>query len=234
MPRYAHTHIHMVSPLRALMSAGVFSLGLITVQAADRPAFVAGDLIVKFTTASESGTLVTRAMQGDQAADRQLVALAARLSQELGVVLAAVRVTSGRELVLSVDRDRVLQSLSQVVTRDPAVRKATRIDSPKTVLPAVQIALALDLHRDSEAGRRVRQTAQAGRKTTKEIEALVAKLCVGADPQPSGHVSNRGQLVLTIDVAALTLDLIKRLKRRPDVEYAQPSQIVQPYPVTNP
>jgi len=114
--------------------------------------------------------------------------------------------------------------------RDPAVRKAARVDSPKTVLPAAQITLALDLRRDSEAGKLVRQTAQAKRKTTKEVEALVAKLCVGADPQPSGHVSNRGQLVLTVDIAALTLDLIERLKRRPDVEYAQPSLIVKPYP----
>ena len=224
----------MLRSLRALAWTGVFSLGLITVQANDKPAFVAGDLIVKFTAASEPGTLVTRAMQGDSTADQQLAALAARLSQELGVAVAAVRVTSGNELVLSVDRDRAVQSLSQVVKRDPAVRKATRIDSPKTVLPATQIALALDLRRESDAGKLVRQTAQARRKTTKEIETLVKKLCVGADPQPSGHVSNRGQLVLTIDIAALTLDLVERLKRRPDVEYAQPSQIVKPYPGASP
>jgi hypothetical protein len=224
----------MVRLLQALVWAGGFSLSLITVQANDKPSFVAGDLIVKFTAASEPGTLVARAMQGGQDADRQLAALAARLSQELGVALAAVRVTSGNELVLSVDRERVMQSLRQVVTRDPQVRKATRIDSPKTVLPAAQIALALDLRRDSDAGKLVRQTAQAKRKTTKEVEALVAKLCVGTDPQPSGYVGNRGQLVLTIDIAALTLDLIERLKRRPDVEYAQPSQIVKPYPGASP
>jgi hypothetical protein len=224
----------MVRSFRALVWAGGLSLSLITVQANDKPTFVAGDLIVKFTTVSESGMLVARAMQGDQAADRQLAALATRLSQELGVALATVRVTSGNELVLSLDREQVMQSLRQVVTRDPAVRKATRIDSPKTVLPAAQIALALDLRRDSEAGKLVRQTAQAKRKTTKEVEVLVAKLCVGADPQPSGYVSNRGQLVLTIDIAALTLDLVERLKRRPDVEYAQPSQIVKPYPGASP
>jgi len=227
-------HTFMVSPLRALVWAGVFFLGLITVQANAKRSFVAGDLFVKFTPVSESGMLVARAMQGDQAADRQLAALATRLSQELGVALATVRVTSGNELVLSLDREQVMQSLRQVVTRDPAVRKATRIDSPKTVLPAAQIALALDLRRDSEAGKLVRQTAQAKRKTTKEVEVLVAKLCVGADPQPSGYVSNRGQLVLTIDIAALTLDLVERLKRRPDVEYAQPSQIVKPYPGASP
>ena len=224
----------MARSIRALAWAGGFSLSLITVQANDKPSFVAGDLIVKFTAASEPGTLVTRALQGDQAADRQLAALAARLSQELGVAIAAVRVTSGNELVLSVDRDQLARSLRQVVTRDPAVRAATRIDPPKTVLPAAEIALALDLRRDSEADRQVRRSARAGKQTSKEIEALVKKLCVGADPQPSGGVSNRGQLVLTIDIAALTLDLIERLKRRPDVEYAQPSHIAKPYPGASP
>ena len=224
----------MPRSIRALAWAAGFSLNLIAVQANDKPAFVAGDLIVKFTAASESGTLVTRAMQGGLTADRQLAALAARLSRELGVAVAAVRVTSGNELVLSVDRNRLAQSLRQVVTRDPAVRAATRIDPPKTVLPAAELALALDLRRDSEAGRLVRRTARAGQQTSTEIEALVKKLCAGAVPQPSGRVGNRGQLVLTIDIAALTLDLIERLKRRPDVEYAQPSQIVKPYPDASP
>ncbi len=224
----------MPRSIRALAWAAGFSLNLIAVQANDKPAFVAGDLIVKFTAASESGTLVTRAMQGGLTADRQLAALAARLSRELGVAVAAVRVTSGNELVLSVDRNRLAQSLRQVVTRDPAVRAATRIDPPKTVLPAAQLALALDLRRDSEAGGLVHRTALAGKQTSTEIEALVKKLCAGAVPQPSGRVGNRGQLVLTIDIAALTLDLIERLKRRPDVEYAQPSQIVKPYPDASP
>lgn len=222
------------SSIRVLAWAIGCLLNLNPVQANDKPSFVAGDLIVKFTAVSEPGTLVTRALQGGQAADRQLAALAARLSRELGVAIAAVRVTSGNELVLSIDRDRLAQSLRQVLTRDPAVRAATRVDPPKTVLPAAQIALALDLRRDSEAGSLVRRTTHAGRQTSNEIEALVKKLSVGAHPQPSGHVSNRGQLVLTIDIAALTLDLIERLKRRPDVEYAQPSHIVKPYPGASP
>lgn len=220
--------------IRALAGAIVFLYSLISVQANDKPSFVAGDLIVKFTAVSAPGTLVTRATQGDQAAHRQLATLAARLSQELGVAVAAVRMTSGNELVLSVNRDQLEQSLRQVVTRDPAVRAATRIDPPKTVLPAAQLALALDLRRDSEAGRLVRRTARAGPQSSNEIEALVKQLCAGAVPQPSGRVSNRGQLVLTIDIAALTLDLVEHLKRRPDVEYAQPSQIVKPYPGASP
>jgi len=145
---------------------------------------------------------------GDQAADRQLAALAARLSQELGVAVAAVRVTSGNELVLSGTADRATQSLRQVVMRGPAVRKR-HASTLQRQCAAAQITLALDLRRDSEAGKLVRQTAQAKRKTTKEVERW-CKACVGADTATIRHVSNRGQLVLTGRHRALTLDLIER------------------------
>jgi len=212
----------------------VMGLGPFAIQANGEPTFVAGDLIVKFITASEPGKLVKRAVQGDKTVDRELTVFAARLSMELGAALIVARVTSGNELVLSVNREQVVQSLRQAVTRDPAVRSATRTDPPKTVLPATRIALALDLRRDSDAGRLVSRSAGARSETSKEIETLVNKLCLGVYPQPTGRVSNRGQLILTIDIAALTLDLVERLKRRPDVEYAQLSQIVKPYPGASP
>lgn len=207
----------------------IAGLGSVSIQADGQAVFVAGDLIVKFTAASEPGMLVNRAVRGDQAADRELTAFAARLSRELGTALVVARVTSGNELVLSVNRDQVAQALGEEVKRSPVVRAVTRTDPPKTALPTAEIALALDLRRDSDAWQLVRRTARAGKQTSNEIEALVKKLCVGVDPQPSGRVSNR-QLVLSVDVAALTLDLVERLQRRPDVEYAQPSQIMKPYP----
>lgn len=202
-------------------------------QADGQTTFVAGDLIVKFTATSEAGMLVARAVRADPAVDRELAAFATRLSRELGAALTVARVTSGNELVLSVNRDQVAQALGEAVKRDPAVRTVTRVDPPEAVLPAAQIALALDLRRDSDAGRLVRRAMRSGKQTSNEIEALVKRLCVGVDPQPSGRVSHRGQLVLSVDIAALTLDLVERLQRRPDVDYAQLSQVMKAYPGSN-
>jgi len=131
-------------------------------------------------------------------------------------------------LVLSVDRERLVKSLTAAVRRDPSVRAVNRVDAPKTVLPAARLELALDLRRDSEAGQLVYRSKQAGKPTGREIDALVQRLCAGFDPLPSGRVIERDRLNLVIDVAMLTLELIDRLRRRPDVEYAQPIQILKP------
>src|SRR5262245_54993383 len=83
-----------------------FTIAGLALSAPNAPAaFVAGDLMVKCTDASPAGKLVSRAMQGDPEAERQLADLAARLSSEIGVKLLSAGVTSGRELVLGVDRE---------------------------------------------------------------------------------------------------------------------------------
>lgn len=203
-------------------------LGLACTPANGQSSFVAGDLIVKFFDGNDAGQAVARAMRADQPL-ADVAPIAMRLSAELGVPLVATRVTSGRELVLSVDRDRLGQTLRQRLARDPAVRSVTPVAAPKTVLPGAQIALAVELAPNTEAERQVRETARAGQQTAPDIDALVARMAGGVDPRPSGRVNERGQLVVAVDVAALTRDLVARLKRRPDVEYAQPSQIVRPF-----
>jgi hypothetical protein len=202
----------------------------VLVAAANGPAsFVAGDLIVKFTDASEAGALVARAVRDEPAATAQLPTLAARLSAELGVGLTSARVTSGRELVLSVDREQLLARLAQRAQRDPAVIAVTPLAGPKTVLPPAEVALTVEFAAGSDAYRQLQRAARAGERRNRDIDALVAGLTAGTDLKPIGHSNERGQLVLTLDVAALTRDLVERLKRRADVEYAQLSQVVRPF-----
>ncbi len=193
-------------------------------------AFVAGDLMVKFTDASPAGMLVSRAMQGDPGAERQLPDLAARLSAEIGVKLLAARVTSGRELVLGVDLEALEASLAERCQRDREVTRVLPLPAPKTVLPPATLALAVEFAPNSDAKRLLERAARAGERAGGEIDALAARLSAGADPRPTSHVNERGQLVLTLDIAALTLQLVERFKRRSDVEYAQIIQIVRPFP----
>jgi hypothetical protein len=208
----------------------VGGLGLAFAAAANGPvSFVAGDLIVKFTDASEAGALVARAVRDEPAATAQLPKLAARLSTELGVGLTVARITSGRELVLSIDREQLLARLAQRVRRDPAVTGVTPLAGPKTVLPPAEVALTVEFATGSDAYRKLQRAARAGERRNRDIDALVAGLTAGADPKPTGQANERGQLLLTLDVAALTRDLVERFKRRADVEYAQLSQVVRPF-----
>jgi hypothetical protein len=203
--------------------------GLAVIAAANGPpAFVAGDLIVKFTDASESGAFMARAVQGEAAAQRQLPDLARRLSAGLGVSVIAARVTSGRELVLGIDREQLLAKLAQRVQHDPAVKSVQPRAEPKTVLPPAEIALVVEFTPGGEVHALLQRVARAGERTSREIDVMVARLAAGTDPQPVGHVDGRGQLILTLDIAALTVQLVERLKRRADVEYAQVSQVMRP------
>jgi hypothetical protein len=195
---------------------------------ADGPAsIVAGDVIVRFSDGSDPGARVSRAVRGE-AVPGETEEVAARLSGDLGVPLRAARVTSGRELVLSVEREELARMLARRIARDPAVRGVARVEVPQTVLPAAGIALAVELRRGSEEDQQVAAAAKAGRRMTPEVAALVARLAAGARPPLAGRVTERGGLILTADLAALTRDLVGRLGQRADVEYAQPSHVARP------
>lgn len=211
---------------RAALAGLAFALAA---GASGPPPFVPGDLIVKFTDASEAGALVAHAVRGEVAAERQLPGLVARLSVEIGVPLRAARVTSGRELVLSVDRERLLTALAERVQRDPAVKGAQPRVEPPAVLPPAEIALVVQCTPGSDADKLLQGAARADERRGRDIDALAARLTAGTDPKPAAEASARGELILTLDIAALTGQLVERLQRRADVEYAQVSQVVRPF-----
>ena len=211
---------------QAALAAAAFALAT---GAGSPPPFVPGDLIVKFTEDSARGVLVTRAVHGEKTAERQLPELAAHLSVELGVPLRAVRVTSGRELVLGIERDRLLDRLADRVRRDPAVKRTQPRAEPPAVLPPTEIALVVQCTPGSDAARLLQAAAGTGEHRSRDIDALAARLSAGAEPPPAGAASAHGELVLILDIAALTTQLVERVTRRSDVEYAQVSHVVRPF-----
>lgn len=192
------------------------------------PAFIAGDLIVKFTKESPFGVLLAQELRSDRVNAKALNIAAESLSAELGVALVPIRVTSGQELVLSIERSKLARALQQQVARDPAVHTVSLVASANALLPATEINFTVDFAEHSASKQAVLQAAQARLQTSSEIRRLVARLVSGIYPQPAGRIDSHGQFILTVDVAALTRDLVTRLKRRPDVVYVQPSQIVRP------
>jgi hypothetical protein len=190
-----------------------------------------GDLLVKFSDTSSAGQLMQRAVRGEVNTAKELADLATRLSRELGVALSVVRISAGRELILSVERGRLAVSLARRVQRDPAVRRATPLAQAKTILPPAQIAVVVELVPESDASQQLRRAAGGDAALLKTI---VARFTPGVEPRPLGRIDARGRLVLTIDIAELTRDLTLRFQRRADVEYAQVNQILKPLPRTAP
>lgn len=212
-----------------------FGLALVLVltagsgQAANPPPALSGDLVVKFRDNSEAAVLLARTFHANPNRNAPLQTLARQLSAELGVTLSALRVTSGQELVLGIDRAQLARTVKDRLAREPAVQSATVTEHAKTLLPAAELAVSVKLSANSAAARQVQRDRQAGQRTSPGLEKLVTQLCSGVYPQPGGHIDDKGNLILTLDIAELTRDLALRLKRRSDVVYAQPNLIVRPF-----
>jgi hypothetical protein len=133
------------------------------------------------------------------------------LSRELGVPLRPAEVTAGSELVLSIDTDRLRTSLTGKLQADGRVESVeTRTLEPRYVLELPQTHFIVRL-KDS-----------APRSESDFLESLEKDL--GA---PLKRIDSGDDLTLAIDIQRLTLDLVEKLKARPDVAYAQTNNLLQ-------
>lgn len=215
--------------MKAFLPGLILVLALAVVaQAANYPPGVTGDVIIKFTDKSQAGLLMAEALHLNSNQQAPLQTIARQLSVEMGIPLSALRITSGQELVVSVDRAALVRSLKERLLREPVVQRVIMLEIGKTVLPAGELAVRVDLRPDSTVQRQVQRVRYAGRRTSAELGKQVAGLVSGISPRPNARIDNNGRLILTLDIAALIDDLVIRLKRRAEVVYAQPNVIVRP------
>ncbi len=167
-----HRHRSSCRAPAALLIAASWAVPVASPRADGPGSIVAGDVIVRFSDGSDLGARVARAVRGE-AVPGETEEVAARLSGDLGVPLRVARVTSGGELVLSVEREELARTLARRIARDPAVRSAARVEVPRTVLPASEIALAVELRRGSEEEQQVAEAARAGRRTATRLRPRV-------------------------------------------------------------
>jgi hypothetical protein len=155
---------------------------------------VSGDLIVKFRDADQPGP-----------------ALAARLSADLKVPLRFVQATSGRELLLALDRQALAQTLARRAVREPGVTSAEPQLDLQPGLPPQHLV--------------VRLKQRAGTS----LSALPGRLAVdGVLPQLQSRPD--GSVLLQLDIDAVTEALLARIQQRADVEYAQANRLLRPAP----
>lgn len=215
------TFIHYVGLILVLSLAS-------TSQAANYPPAVTGDVIIKFTDKSQAGILLAETLRSNPNNNTSLQTVARQLSAEMKVTLTAVRVTSGQELVLSIDRATLARTLKERLAREPAVQRVILIENTKTLVPATELAALVKLRPDSAVQRQVQHDLRAGHRSSPELDLQVGGLVSGISPHPAAHIDDAGQLIVSLDLAELIRDLVIRLKRRADVVYAQPNLIVRP------
>lgn len=182
--------------------------------AAVASASVAGDVIVKFRDESQSGRVVAPILTGQSPID-SAASLASDLSSELGSPLSPVRVTSGRELVLAIDRER----LGQIISRRAAGVSDIRSVKPGDASASLSAQQQLEFVVQSNPG--------------SDVEKAMGEITGSFRPHARSRIEKDGQWVLSIDMAGLTRQTVEQLQKRGDVEYAQSNLILKHNPRPN-
>jgi hypothetical protein len=185
--------------------------------------YVPGELIVKFSPASQAGQVAAQALLGDARQDAQLQALEQSLSRELNVHLDIRQITSGREIVLSVDTQALVSRVVEQLRTREEVKTAKLLEAGEGQFlgnPKVLVEFAPGSKAARSLSAPVEQSQEVQR-VVKELEGEVGARLIPELPETS-------QLILVLDLASLTADLLKRIRQRGDVEYAQPNVLLQP------
>ncbi len=230
---------------RAGIMAGVVALlnpllvvAPVAASAARPPVSAPGDLIVRFANTSPAHAAVMQQVDNPKHGDAT-AAVAAKLSSTLQVPLRAVQVTSGRELVLSIERVGLATQVAERVAQAPAFRsaRATAViappaDHPPTVLPPSTLLLKVSAPPDSDAGRAVANARRGAASSRERIAALAGSLVPGHDAAVAARVDAQGRLLIEIDMRVLVAEVVAALRKHPDVVYAQANQMLRPGGVT--
>ena len=187
---------------------------------------VAGDLIVKFADTSAAGRVIAPIVTGDSPVDAASPTVA-RLSKQIAVPLLPVRVTSGRELLLAIDREQLAHELAQGAARAPGVQRVSPVAAAPTVLPAGQLEFVVQLKADGDLQRQASRDIAARRAPSAEVEKTLQTVAGDLGSQASYRYDGEGRPVLTLDITALTEAAVDRLRVQPDVEYAQANRIMK-------
>jgi hypothetical protein len=131
------------------------------------------------------------------------------LSREVGLPLERKRSGSAGEVVVSVDFAKVAERLLEQLRKDSRLAEVTRVEGSST-----RPTEAIDF----------RCRAGGAREGDREIVGALAR---SAGLPLTGAVGPDQDLRLTLDLRALTLELIERLRKRPEVESAQPNYLVR-------
>lgn len=193
---------------------------------ADDAALIAAELIVKFKQEQPISTEISKLLQGESSTAQAMSAIrtyVSSLSGQIDVPLAYSRATSGRELVLALRRDVLLEEL------------ARRIRSAKDVI-GVNVSLddagspmyrkdelIVEFHPCSESFRTVSEAMSGYAAADESVTKLGTALLNDSRYEITGRLLPDKRLAIGLDWNKITLELVRELNDRPEVQYAQPS-----------
>ncbi len=199
-------------------------------QSTQSPPFVPGEVIVKFSKDSKAGNILARAAKANWETDACLASYLSALSQELGIPLNAKQLTSGGELVLAIQTHELTAKLVARIKQNPrVVRTEESKAEEKGIVAAPRSEVLVEFTKGShEAGVIARVRAQ-GLDASSSLQKLAGEMERDLGFKLETRVTKNNQLALVIKVDSLTLELVARLNKHADVEYAQPNFVLQKF-----
>jgi hypothetical protein len=193
----------------------------------EAPPATTREFIVKFKPGSAGDRAAAEAMQDQSRQPAAFAGLSGSLVRETGIPVHIAAVTSGRELVMSVDAAAVTSAAVAGLTERPDVVRAIPLDTDGPQAIPRDPVIAVEFTADSPIGRRLaagRPEPLTADRAFRDLQDDIARIAgVPLTPLPNA-------VAFTLDVGRLTSELAERLKQRTDVEYVQPNALVQPLP----
>lgn len=190
------------------------------------PRFVPGEILVKFVPGSDGGAAVAQTGRATPPDLASLTPVVDRLAATAGVSLKAKQVTGGGWVVLAVVADELVEELVETLGRRASVAGiGMRADAPgvpgATTAPKAVVVAFAEGSEEYAAAAAKRAGTDSGR-FSRLIRALEGDVGVPL----KGEVTREDNVVVEIDLHALTEILVERLKALPEIESVQPNYIL--------
>lgn len=181
---------------------------------------IAGEIIVKFTESNSIDGLVVEAFSND-AALSDVERSVASLSKEVQLPFRFSRLTSGREVVLEIPCDEILELLVSRIRESAEVKKVS-VSSSGAGGAEGDAEVVVSFVSPAEYAQRLGRDATAA-------DALATALIADSRLSVSGRLIGDEDLAVMPDFRRIVMNLVAELNARSDVSYAQANFTVRHY-----
>ena len=201
----------------------VFLLG--TPQGTIAP-FVPGEILVRFAPASEWAKAVGRTVRVSPLDLKALDSVVHNLETAANIPLSVKQLSSGDWVVLAVDSDRLTERAAHQLRERRTVAGVQVSPSeresavPRTFPKELIISFVPGTQEAEAVSQKLAQTDETA------FAKLTANLIKELDLPLTAKATDAATIQAQIDLKALTMTLVERLKALPDIEAAQPNFIL--------
>lgn len=185
--------------------------------------FVPGEVVVKFLPSTRIAESVELKPGASEPAE-QVLEYVQSVSADMGIPLQVKRLGSGGSIVLTINQSELLERWSKKLRAKEnisLIEPQPPEGSPRSSEPSLLVGFA----KASPEEKILSQAVLNGTDADSAVRPIVESLRKELNAPLVANVEPPGRLQIKPDIKALTLYVVERLKRKAEIEYAQPNFI---------